>query len=341
MGVRFRKSINLGGGFRVNLSKTGIGYSWGIKGYRVTKTGKGTTRTTVSIPGTGISYVHENGKNNKSIESKQKSQFSPPATSPIDKNHYGTTDITNNVASEMVSDGLEDILSAARKAIKIYNNTLIGFIVTLFFGFAFPPLLLISIILLGINIYVRTKGTIELEYNIDPDQQAIVDQRMNQMIKIASCAKVWRIVQTSNVIDRKYSSGANETISRKNCRTATQPPFPFKTNVNAAVFKTGKETLLFLPDKLFIIQGDQIGALNYNDISCSNNTTKFIEREIVPQDTQVIGQTWKYVNKSGGPDKRFKDNCQIPICLYGELKLSSASGLNTTIMYSNPSIDIQ
>ena len=31
MGFRYRKSINLGGGFRVNLSKSGIGYSWGTK----------------------------------------------------------------------------------------------------------------------------------------------------------------------------------------------------------------------------------------------------------------------------------------------------------------------
>ena len=38
MGWRYRKSINLGGGFRVNLSKNGIGYSWGVKGYRMTKT---------------------------------------------------------------------------------------------------------------------------------------------------------------------------------------------------------------------------------------------------------------------------------------------------------------
>lgn len=41
MGVRFRKSVNLGGGFRVNVSKSGIGYSWGTKGYRYTKTAKG------------------------------------------------------------------------------------------------------------------------------------------------------------------------------------------------------------------------------------------------------------------------------------------------------------
>ena len=81
-----------------------------------------------------------------------------------------------------------------------------------------------------------------------------------------------------------------------------------------------------------------MGALNYKDITSSSNTTRFIESEGVPSDSQIVGQTWKYVNKSGGPDRRFKDNRQLPICLYGELKLTSALGLNTVIMYSNPSV---
>ena len=37
MGLRFRKSIKLGGGFRLNLSKSGVGYSWGTKGFRISK----------------------------------------------------------------------------------------------------------------------------------------------------------------------------------------------------------------------------------------------------------------------------------------------------------------
>lgn len=54
MGFRYRKSINLGGGFKVNVSKSGVGYSWGVKGARVTKTARGTTRKTLSVPGTGF-----------------------------------------------------------------------------------------------------------------------------------------------------------------------------------------------------------------------------------------------------------------------------------------------
>lgn len=38
MGFRFRKSVNLGGGFRINFSKSGVGYSFGGKGFRYTKT---------------------------------------------------------------------------------------------------------------------------------------------------------------------------------------------------------------------------------------------------------------------------------------------------------------
>lgn len=67
MGVRFRKSINLGEGFSINVSKSGIGYSWGNKRIQT----KGTTRRTYSIPRTGISYVSES---RKTINSKAASK---------------------------------------------------------------------------------------------------------------------------------------------------------------------------------------------------------------------------------------------------------------------------
>ena len=58
MGFRIRKSINVGG-FRINFSKSGIGYSCGVTGVRVTKKSTGGTRLTTYIPDTCISYVKE------------------------------------------------------------------------------------------------------------------------------------------------------------------------------------------------------------------------------------------------------------------------------------------
>ena len=69
MGTRFRKSIKLGKYVRVNLSKSGIGYSVGTKGYRITKMANGRTRRTVSIPGTGISHVSETSARSRSAAS--------------------------------------------------------------------------------------------------------------------------------------------------------------------------------------------------------------------------------------------------------------------------------
>lgn len=66
MGFRFRKSVNFGP-FRLNFSKSGVGYSVGGKGFRVTKTATGKTRTTASIPGTGISYVTETAGAHSSV----------------------------------------------------------------------------------------------------------------------------------------------------------------------------------------------------------------------------------------------------------------------------------
>ena len=58
MGVRFRKSMNFGP-LRINLSKSGIGYSVGVKGARITKKANGGVRTTTGIPGTGIYSVKD------------------------------------------------------------------------------------------------------------------------------------------------------------------------------------------------------------------------------------------------------------------------------------------
>ena len=55
MGFRFRRSINLGIG-RLNLTKRGISsISTGVPALRV-NIGKRGTRTTVGIPGSGVSY---------------------------------------------------------------------------------------------------------------------------------------------------------------------------------------------------------------------------------------------------------------------------------------------
>lgn len=57
MGWRIRQIVRLGPLLRLNLSKTGASLSVGRPGLTF-NLGRGRRRTTVSAPGTGISYSH-------------------------------------------------------------------------------------------------------------------------------------------------------------------------------------------------------------------------------------------------------------------------------------------
>ena len=56
MGWAYRKSLNVGP-FRMNLSKSGIGYSLGGTGFRTGVSAKGRKYSRLTIPGTGIYYT--------------------------------------------------------------------------------------------------------------------------------------------------------------------------------------------------------------------------------------------------------------------------------------------
>lgn len=75
MGFRFRKSFRAGP-FRLNLSKSGVGWSVGTKGARFTKKAGGGTRSTLSLPGTGLSYVKETGKGRSGRKAQNTKQSS-------------------------------------------------------------------------------------------------------------------------------------------------------------------------------------------------------------------------------------------------------------------------
>lgn len=52
--MRFRRSIRVGKGVRLNVTKTGVGVSVGTKGVRKSWHSSGRTTTSVGVPGTGV-----------------------------------------------------------------------------------------------------------------------------------------------------------------------------------------------------------------------------------------------------------------------------------------------
>lgn len=56
MGLRMRKSFTLIPGVRMTISNSGVSYSAGVRGARITRTARGNINATVGLPGSGISY---------------------------------------------------------------------------------------------------------------------------------------------------------------------------------------------------------------------------------------------------------------------------------------------
>lgn len=88
MALRFRKSVKVAPGIRLNFSKSGVSTSIGGRGARVNISKRG-VRTTAGLPGTGISYsqLHKgvpnrNDKPNRLLNSPTPASPAEPGASP-------------------------------------------------------------------------------------------------------------------------------------------------------------------------------------------------------------------------------------------------------------------
>jgi hypothetical protein len=178
-------------------------------------------------------------------------------------------------------------------------------------------------------------------YHFDSEMESAYQRLHDAVSQLVKCGGRWHIDGRGREYDPKYYGGAGEVVNRTRISVSTGQPPNVKTNVSPPVIPLGAKTLYFFPERLLIFARDGVGAVSYEALSIVINDNRFVEEESVPRDAQVVDQTWQYVNKSGGPDRRFNNNRQLPICLYEELWLNSPSGLNEVIQVSRTGIGEQ
>lgn len=330
MGLRYRKSINLGGGFRVNISKSGIGYSWGVKGARITKTARGTTRRTVSIPGTGISYLEETSNKKKNVNNGTTYKNGLPYENHIEVEEGKSTEVIN--VDEYQPVEYEDLLKSIKKvrSINLFSTILIW----TFLLSATPIFIFTGIAGIILKIYVHVKLGVPMEYEFDEESKQSYENLCATWMSMNKNKKFWQIM-SENTIDKKTSGGAGRGITRMPATAINRVPYFIKPNVKPFGLQLKKKQLFFLPDKLLVIAGNKVGTLNYSDVEMGLGVTHFVETDPVPKDAKVIKHTWLKVNKDGSPDKRFKGNRQVPVCEYGRVVIQSGNALYVELMCSN------
>jgi hypothetical protein len=176
--------------------------------------------------------------------------------------------------------------------------------------------------------------TVVLFYELEDDAARRYKQLHEGFDSLGTCGGKWRIEAQGATRDQKHHAGATSLISRKSILlTKGQPPF-VKTNIEVPTIPLGRRTLWFFPDRILVFEATGVGAVRYEDAHIARTSSRYIEDAAVPADAKVVGHTWKYVNKGGGPDKRFKDNRQLPIAQYEQVHLTSANGLNELLQVS-------
>lgn len=324
MGFRMRKSINLGGGFRVNISKSGIGYSWGIPGYRITKTATGRTRKTYSIPGTGLSYVDESSKG-------RTRKVSAPSNS--EPEYVNEKILDSGQISEYQTAEYQELLDGIKNFKKF--NRISTILILSFLLSAFPIFFLTGVAGIILKIYVRKNLAIPMNYIFDKESLNDFEQMKAHWKALNTAKSLWQLTTSSATNDQKHHAGATSLVKRKKLKITEGCPIFFKTDMKYITLSLKNETLILMPDKVLVLKGKEVGAFSYEKLSVKGREYRFIEHEKVPADAEIIDHTWAKVNKDGSPDKRFKGNRKLPICRYGLIQLTTDSGMDVRICCSN------
>lgn len=324
-----RKSVSLGP-IRLNLSKSGIGTSVGVTGFRV------------GVRPNGSSYIHA-GRHGlymreelggRRIVEQQDAQPQIPSNAPPTQ-VYATV-----CTSELSTPERKELLDRLNKSYKDFRtdylvivSSVVAFVVALLSGKAIAILILAvlgTVASIAAAIWESKRRTVKIEYNFEADDTSSYSNLVNAVNTLAKCRKVWAYINArsiSSLHESKVNAGASSLISRTTASIGTGTPPWVEANITIPTITARGTTVYFLPDCLLIYDSKGVGCAKHEDLQLSAVVERFIESETVPPDSTVVDSTWKFANKKGGPDRRFNNNVQIPICLYGVLNMSLPAGL--------------
>ena len=344
-----RKAVNAGP-FRFNLSKSGVGVSVGVKGLRI---GTGPRGHYVHAGRGGLYYRASLGSARHTSASRQ--EFSSPrATSYAEQRGVTMIEVQSGdvaamrdaTVTELVNDLNNKQAQIPLGIVRACCPALVAVVALIEFNSSGQAAwITVGSVALVAALAAWTIGawfdsykrTSVLLYNLE-DVSATAYRKVTEGFDaLAACHGKWHIVSGGAVRDLttwKRNAGAAHLVNRKNASLVYSLPKVLRSNITPPAITLRGRDFFFLPDVILVKQGGRFGAVGYDDIQIRAQTSRFIEDRTPVADAQIVDHTWKHPNKSGGPDRRFRDNRQLPVCLYDAMHLSSSSGLNELMEFS-------
>ncbi|GAA2051138.1 DUF4236 domain-containing protein [Leifsonia soli] len=336
MGFYIRKSLKAGP-FRFNLSKSGLGVSAGVPGFRV---GSGPRGNYVHMGAGGVYYrASLNGR----VPVRATQPVQPASPTMFSASAVLMEDVTGADVQELEPTGPDDVVRQLREAsnrhgiawwVALAASVVGAFIMP--FGWILWVLAIPGVWWLALR--DRARQSVVVFYDVNDEAAARFQALVDADEHLRGLAGRWRITQSGAVgagYQHKVNAGASNLVRREPVTVGAKAPKQLVTNVAVPSWTAGQTTLYFLPDRVLVKQGKEFTDVGYTNLQVTDSTTRFIESAgPVLRDTKQVGSTWQYVNKGGGPDRRFANNPALPIVLYGEVLLATASGFRWEMQIS-------
>ncbi|MGC4154864.1 MAG: hypothetical protein QM628_17570 [Propionicimonas sp.] len=155
---------------------------------------------------------------------------------------------------------------------------------------------------------------------------------------IINSSRIWDITSEDRVNQVAERSIADHSIDRKPITDRSPRVLDFiRADVDCLFLQNmnGPDLYLFPTFIVLFKSYQQFSIHDLNTVETIFSSIRFTEEEGVPNDSQIVGETYKYTNRNGTPDRRFANNYRIPQVRYGGLHLRSPSGINDSYMFSN------
>lgn len=181
------------------------------------------------------------------------------------------------------------------------------------------------------------RSRMELDISFDADILQKYESVKTAFQRLAQSNKIWDV--TSAVAQNRSitRSAASTLLDKKEVKVGVKLIEDIQSNFEPLWFQNANGAdLYFYPGFIIMYDTkDRFGIIDLKELQLQFQPVRFIERGVVPPDAKVIEYTWNKVNKNGAPDKRFRDNFQIPIVRYGVITLRTASGVHEEYQFSN------
>ncbi len=366
MGLRFRKSVKLFPGVRLNFSGGGVSTTIGFRGASV-NLGKRGAQLNVGIPGSGLSYRTRLSPPSAKPTQPTDHSISPfqpvwPDPSPLVAPQTLEGEIRSAEISSLTSPGLGEfkrlINEATLRRVTLSKNVaerereLIEtarklknaqrFVLRIFLQKRAGRLTAVG----QTNIANLEEARAELmacAINVDfALDQATLDAfaaMVRTFEELTRSAMIWDIISVVGIQRAKDRTLASEALTRTSVQLSLASSELIDSAYHALRFPNanGDDIDIYPGFVMTQSRNSDFALIDIRELEVTLRGTRFVEEEAVPADSEVGGQTWKKTNKDGSPDKRFVGNYTIPLVKYGQLWFTSPTGLNEAYMFSNAS----